>query len=92
MTLKSDLEALAKDIRVRAALSATPFAEAVDALKALTHLYATFQKDKGKNPDEESDGFTMADARDMIGEESGHGSTVRGRRGSGPAGGGQASN
>ena len=80
MTLKTELEALAKSIRTRVGESATPFAEAVDALKALTALYATFQKDKGKS-EEPSDGFTMADAQATI-EDNGHGeAAVRGRRG-----------
>ena len=81
MTLKSELVALAKTIRTRAGDSKTPFAEAVDALKALTALYATFLKDKGKSEDE-SDGFTMADAQATI-EDSGHNgeATVRSRRG-----------
>ena len=80
MTLNSELVALAKTIRTRAGDSKTPFAEAVDALKALTALYATFLKDKGKSEDE-SDGFTMAEAQTMI-KESGHGSAaaVRGHR------------
>lgn len=86
MTLKSELVALAKTIRTRADDSKTPFAEAVDALKALTALYATFLKDKGKS-DDDAGGFTMADAQSMI--EDGHGSetAVRSRRG--PAGGGR---
>jgi hypothetical protein len=80
VSLKSELEALAKDIRTRAGDAKTPFAEAVDALKALTTLYATLQKDKGKSEDV-SDGFTMADAQDMI-EDTGHGAAaVRSRRG-----------
>ena len=72
MTLKKELEEPAKSIRTRAGETATPFAEAVDALKALTTLYATFQKDKGKS-EEPSDGFTMADAQATI-EDNGHGS------------------
>lgn len=80
MTLKSELEALARDIRTRAEQAATPFAEAVDALKALTTLYATLQKDKGV-PAEEAGDFTMADAQTMI-EDDGHGAAaVRSRRG-----------
>lgn len=84
MTLKFELEALAKDIRKRAGESTTPFAEAVDALKALTTLYATLQKDKGKSEDV-SDGFTMADAQTMI-EDDGHGAAAirsRSRRSAG---------
>lgn len=79
MTLKSELVALAKTIRTRAEDKSTPFAEAVDALKALTALYATFLKDKGL-PADEAGTFTMADARDMI-EDEGHGeAAVRGHR------------
>ena len=69
MTTKSDLQQLAKDIAKRAGQADTPFAEAVDALKALTALYATLLKDKGKSEDD-SDGFTMADAQATI-EDSG---------------------
>ena len=83
MTLKTELVQLAKTIRKQAENSTTPFAEAVDALKALTALYATFQKDKGKSEDD-SDGFTMADAQTMI-EEHGH-APVRSGKGR-PAGG-----
>jgi hypothetical protein len=80
MTLKSELEALAKYIRIRAGEKETPFVEAVEALKVLNSLYATFQKDKGKS-EEPSDGFTMADAQATI-EDTGHGeAAVRGRRG-----------
>jgi hypothetical protein len=71
MTLKNELVELAKAIRKRASDKDTPFAEAVDALKALTALYATFAKDKGKSEDD-SDGFTMADAQATI-EDNGHG-------------------
>ena len=80
MTLKSELVALAKTIRTRAGDSKTPFAEAIEALKVLVGLYSTLIKDKGKSEDE-SDGFTMAEAQTMI-EESGHGSAaaVRGHR------------
>lgn len=79
MTLKTEIEALAKTIRTRAEDKSTPFAEAVDALKALTALYATFLKDKG-SPADEAGTFTMADARDMI-EDEGHGeAAVRGHR------------
>jgi len=78
MTLKQELEELAKDIRKRAGEAATPFTEAVDALKALTTLYATLAKDKGK-PEDPSDGFTMADAQATI-EDNGHGATVRSHR------------
>ena len=78
MTVKTELLALAKTVAKRAGDAQTPFAEAVDAVKALTVLYATLLKDKGKSEDE-SDGFTMADAQASI-EEHGHGETaVRGR-------------
>jgi hypothetical protein len=70
MTIRTEIEALAKVIRKRAEESATPFAEAVDALKALTALYGTLLKDKGKSEDD-SDGFTMADAQATI-EDTGH--------------------
>jgi hypothetical protein len=80
MTLKSELTALAAAIRKRAGEASTPFTEAVDALKALTALYATFLKDKGKSEDEPDDGFTMADAQTMI-EDNGHGeAAVRSHR------------
>lgn len=79
MTIKKVLVDLAKDIAKRANEKETPFAEAVDAVKALTALYATLLKDKGKSEDD-SDGFTMADAQASI-EENGHGSSaVRSRR------------
>ena len=78
MTVKSELLTLARNVAKRAAETSTPFAEAVDAVKALTVLYATLLKDKGKS-EEESDGFTMADAQASI-EEHGHGdTTVRSR-------------
>ena len=80
MTLKTELVALAKTIRTRAGEQATPFAEAVDALKALTALYATFLKDKGKSDDDSDGSFTMADAQTMI-EDEGHGdAAVRSHR------------
>jgi len=72
MTIRQEIEKLATVITERAQDKDTPFAEAVDALKALTTLYATFQKDKGKS-EEPSDGFTMADAQATI-EDNGHGS------------------
>jgi hypothetical protein len=74
MTVQSELEKLAKTIVERANDKATPFAEAVDALKALTALYGTLLKQKGKSEDD-SDSFTMADARAVI-EENGHGETA----------------
>jgi hypothetical protein len=80
VTFKQTIEKLAQDISKRAGEAATPFAEAVDALKALTALYATFLKDKGKSEDD-SDGFTMADAQATI-EDNGHGeAAVRSHRG-----------
>jgi len=80
MTLKSELTKLAQTIRERANERTTPFAESIDALKALTALYAIFLKDKGKSEDD-SDGFTMADARDSI-EDNRHGeAAVRSHRG-----------
>jgi hypothetical protein len=72
MTIRSKIEALAEVITTRAKDKDTPFAEAVDALKALTALYGTLLKDKGKSEDD-SDGFTMADAQATI-EDTGHGS------------------
>ena len=80
MTLRQTLEQLARDISKRAGEAATPFAESVDALKALTALYGTLAKDKTKPDDDESNGFTMADARSSI-EEAHDTSPVRGRRG-----------
>ena len=70
MTMRSKLEAMAEVIIARAKEKDTPFVEAVDALKALSTLYATLLKDKGK-PEDDSDGFTMADAQTMI-EDTGH--------------------
>jgi hypothetical protein len=79
MTVKNELEKLARTVIDRCNDKTTPFAEIVDALKALTTLYATLSKDKGKSEDD-SDGFTMADAQTMI-EENGRGSsTVRTNR------------
>ncbi len=80
MTLKTELVKFAETIRKRAEDTDTPFAEAVDALKALTALYATFLKDKGKSDDESDGSFTMADAQTMI-EDEGHGdAAVRSHR------------
>ena len=80
MTFKSSIEQLAKDIAKKAGEAATPFPEAVDALKALAAVYAIYLKDKGKSEDE-PDGFTMADAQATI-EESAHGeAAVRSGRG-----------
>jgi hypothetical protein len=70
MTFKTSIEELAESISKKARDDKTPFAEAVDALKALTALYAIFLKHKGKSEDD-SDGFTMADARATI-EDDGH--------------------
>jgi hypothetical protein len=70
MTFKKSIEDLAETVSKKAAESATPFAETIDALKALTALYAIFAKQKGKSEDD-SDGFTMADARTSI-EDEGH--------------------
>ena len=80
MTVKNELEKLARTVIDRCNDKTTPFAEIVDALKALTTLYATLSKDKGKSEDD-SDGFTMADAQATI-EESAHGeAAVRSGRG-----------
>jgi hypothetical protein len=81
MTIRSEIEKLATVITDRAKDKDTPFVEAVDALKALSALYATLLKDKGK-PEDDSDGFTMADAQATI-EDPGHNGTteVRSRRG-----------
>jgi len=79
MTLRQTLEQLAQDISKRAGEAATPFAESVDALKALTALYGTLAKDKSKDPDEPN-GFTMADARSSIEEAEHDESAVRSRR------------
>jgi hypothetical protein len=80
MTIKTELEALAKTITERAKEKETPFAEVVDALKALTGLYATLLKDKGLPADEAGGSFTMADAQATIeGNEHGE-AAVRGHR------------
>ena len=79
MTVKNELEKLARTVIDRCNDKTTPFAEIVDALKALTTLYATLSKDKGKSEDD-SDGFTMADAQATI-EDQGHGeAAVRSHR------------
>jgi len=81
MSIRSEIEKLATVITDRAKDKDTPFVEAVDALKALSALYATLLKDKGK-PEDDSDGFTMADAQAQI-EDSGHNgeASIRSRRG-----------
>lgn len=80
MTLKTTLENLAKTVSDRAKDATTPFTETIDALKALTHLYGIFLKDKGNSADDSGE-FTMAEARSMI-EDEAHGEPiVRNRRG-----------
>lgn len=81
MTFKKSLTDLAEVIVKRAKEKDTPFSEAVEAVKALTALYGTLLKDKGKSEDE-SDGFTMADAQATIEDNGQHGEAeFRGRRG-----------
>jgi hypothetical protein len=80
MIFKKELENLAKSIAKRAGEPATPFAETVEALKALSSLYAIFLKDKGAQVPERSDGFTMADAQATIEDYNGE-TAVRGHRG-----------
>lgn len=83
MTLKQTLENLAEAIATKAKNGNTPFAEAIDALKALTALYGLFSKKKVDDPDDEPGEFTMADAQSMIEEPNGA-SKLRSRRGRSP--------
>lgn len=72
MTLKSDLDKLASCIAKSAALAATPLAEQVDALKALTSLYAVMNKGGKRTPPADDGTPTFEDFADSI-EEKGNG-------------------
>jgi len=67
MTFRSDLESVGLSIAKEAMKDKTPLPERIDALKALTTLYATLKKDKG-NEESEPSGSTMADFQQAIEE------------------------
>ena len=63
MNLKQALDEFAKALKDKACQSATPLQESIDAFKALTAYYATQQKNRKNQADEESDPgeFSFAD-------------------------------
>lgn len=83
MTLKADLDKLASSLAQKAAMDDTTLAEATDALKALTSLYAVITKGGKKGSEPPEDGDTFEDFASQIGEESPNGrkTRVRGRSG-----------
>lgn len=84
MSLKTDLDKLAASITTAATDKDTPFAERLDAFKALTAYYALLEKHKAKNEDD-SDGPSFLDFQsavaDTADEEQDNGrAPIRGRR------------
>lgn len=62
MTLQTDCAALASTIAKKAQEEATPLAERIDALRALTGYFSAVQKAKGGDPPaDEAGGFNFAD-------------------------------
>lgn len=73
---KSPFDRLAEHVAGKAVLSDTPFAEAIDALKAVTAYLTMEQKKKAPDEPPEEDVFTIDTARGALGEEKQNGSTL----------------
>lgn len=66
---KTSFDALAEHVAKKAVETETPFAEAIDALKAVTAYLTMEQKKKAPEEAPEEDGFTIDTARGALGEE-----------------------
>lgn len=79
MSLREDMDALAKAVREKATEKNTPLQESIDALKALTAYYSAVQKNKGDDPGD-PEKPTFDDFSQQINEGHQPDATVPGRR------------